>query len=274
MKVKIAVVQFDTKQYDPVFNLEKSESFIMLASRKKADVIIFPEDFLTGPILNRDDLVDRDHKFVKSFSRLAKKYKIDIVAGSFIEQNKKGLFNSCYYVDSRGIIKNQYNKINLWLPERRYLSAGNKISVFNTRFGRAGLIICWDLMFPEIFRKMIRNGVQIVYCVSWWSRADAKTGLKYDENAEKNLVNTLCQTRAMENGIILVYCNAAGVVDIGKYHDDLIGQSQICLPFKGVQKILAHNNEEMFIEEVNTDILKDHEKAYQIKADLKHRTVQ
>ncbi|MGB4420561.1 MAG: carbon-nitrogen hydrolase family protein [Candidatus Saccharimonadales bacterium] len=271
MKFKIAVVQFDSQIHEPKQNLIKAERFIKEASEKGAGVIIFPEDFITAPIWNKLDLIDRNFTYRDMFIRFAKEYKIDIITGSFLEENKTGDYNTSYYIDFKGRVKARYQKNNLWLTERNYITSGNEVSVFNTRFGKAGIVICWDLAFPEMFRRMVSKGVKIVYCPSWWGYKDTKIALKYDLNAEPKFVKALCQARAMENGIILVYCNSAGEITVDNYHNELLGCSQVAVPFKGVQKILDHNKEEMFIEEVDTQIVKDHEKGYKIKRDLKNR---
>jgi predicted amidohydrolase len=69
------------------------------------------------------------------------------------------LHNTTYYIDSSGKIKSRYRKVNLWRSERKYFVPGHKVSVFNTKFGKIGLIICWDLIFPEVFRKMVKRGL-------------------------------------------------------------------------------------------------------------------
>ena len=165
MKIKIAVVQFKINQYQPEKNLKKMEDFVKQASNK-ADVIIFPEDFLSGGLNDTEivKLADPEGKYRKRFQELAKKYAIDIVAGSIIERNRIGNFNVCYYIDSTGKIKGKYNKVNLWLTERKRIVPGNEVCVFNTKFGKVGLAICWDLMFPEIFRRIARKGASIIFC--------------------------------------------------------------------------------------------------------------
>lgn len=273
MKVKIAVVQFEIEQYRPEENLKKAESFIQKASEQGAGVIIFPEDFITGPLIKRTEFADNNGKYAKYFQSLAAKYKIDIIPGTFIENINNTFFNTSYYIDSKGKIKGIYKKTNLWLSERRNITAGNYISVFNTNFGKAGLIICWDLMFPEIFRRLVRQGVKIIYCPSYWCYQDAGRGIKFDKNAEIKSVNSLCTARAFENGVIIVYANAAGKLTVGKIKDTLIGQSQIAIPFKGVIKRLDNNKEAMFIQEINTDILNIAEKSYKIREDLRYRII-
>lgn len=271
---KIAVVQFKIKQFEPEVNLKRAEEFIKEAS-EKAEIIIFPEDFITGPIVGREEFVDCKGKYKKHFQKLAKKYNIDIVPGSFIEGTNTGWHNTTYYIDRSGRIKGKYQKINLWLPERKYLTPGNEICVFNTRHGKIGLTICWDLIFPEIFRKMVKTGVNLVFCPSYWCRGDCGAGLKYNKNAEIELVNSICSARAFENEIVMIYCNAGGKLQVIKNNrliqDTLIGRSQINIPFKGVVQRLNHNNEEMFIEECNIQLLRDAEKSYKIRKDIRNR---
>tara|TARA_Y100000310_G_C20643428_1_gene795244 strand:+ start:900 stop:1721 length:822 start_codon:yes stop_codon:yes gene_type:complete len=273
MKVKIAVVQFEVEQYDPDNNLKKAEKFIKEASGK-ANIIVFPEDFVTGPIITKREYADPKQKYVNYFQNLAKKYKIDIVPGSIIEEDKFGLHNTTYYIESSGKIKIKYRKVNLWHPERQYITPGHEVPVFNTKYGKIGLIICWDLIFPEIFRKMVNKGVNIVICPSYWCYGDAgKIGNAWDNNSEIKLIDSLCVGRAFENGIVFVYCNAGGKLQAGRIKDTLIGHSQINVPFKGALKKLNHNREEMFIQEIDTSILKDSEKVYKIRKDLENRVL-
>ncbi len=82
----------------------------------------------------------------------------------------------------------------------------------------------------------------------------------------------MCQTRAIENNIILVYANAVGKLKTSQGNlDEAIGHSQITIPIKGVVKRLGYKEEEMFIQEVDTDILKEEERAYKIREDLRNR---
>lgn len=157
MKFKIAVVQFKTEQFSPDKNLKRAEEFIKKALFLKTKIIVFPEDFITGPIIGKLEFADYENKYRNFFKILLKNIKIDIVPGSIIEKDKHSFYNTTYYIDSSGKVKSRYKKINLWHPERRYLNPGNEISVFNTKFEKIGLIICWNLIFPEIFRKMVKK---------------------------------------------------------------------------------------------------------------------
>jgi predicted amidohydrolase len=267
MYLKIAVVQFAIDQFNPQQNLTKAEHFISEASREN-DLIVFPEDFILGPLSGKSEYADYHGHYITLFQKLASKYHIDIVPGSIIEGDSRGLFNTTYYIDRSGEIQGRYRKVNLWLPERSYITPGSNISVFDTRFGRVGLIICWDLMFPEVFRAMVKEKVEIVICPSYWCYEDAGKGIVHDPDSEVKLVNALCITRAFENEIILIYANAAGRLTNEENIETLIGQSQITVPFKGVLKSLSHNQEAMFSQEIDTAILTDAEEAYEIRNDL------
>lgn len=275
MKIKIAVVQFKIKQYFPEENLRKAEQYIKKASDSGANIIVFPEDFITGPLIGKTEYADGENKYRDYFRNLAIKYKIDIVPGSIIEKDKSGLFNTSYYMDSKGKVKTRYRKVNLWHPERSYINPGNEVNVFNTKYGKIGIIICWDLIFPEIFRKMAKKGVNIVICPSYWCYGDGGIGLKYNKNSEIDLVDSLCIGRAFENEISLVYCNAAGKLNSKKGNimikDTLTGHSQVTVPFIGCLKKLNHNKEEMFIVEIDTNLSKIAERVYKIRKDLKNR---
>ena len=269
MKLKMAVVQFAIEQFAPRANLAKAEHYIREAASQHAQLIVFPEDFVTGPLSGNKHYADYDGQYVKHLQQLAVQYAIDIVPGSIIEGDAEGLYNTTYYIASSGKILGKYRKVHLWLPERSYITAGSDHPVFATEYGKIGLIICWDLMFPEVFRTMVQAEVSIVICPSYWCFEDAGEGVKHDASAEVKLVNALCVTRAFENEIVLVYANAADGEKGDSAEEHLIGRSQITVPFKGAVSHLEHNREAMFVQEIDTAILHDAEQAYEIRKDLR-----
>lgn len=269
VQFKVAVVQFEICQFDPRENLKKAEAFINQAASVSADLVVFPEDFMLGPLNGRADLADFGGEYVKHFQRLAAQYNIDIVPGSIIEGEESGLYNTTYYIDNTGDILAKYRKVHLWLPERSYITPGEGVSVVETRFGKVGLIICWDLMFPETFRAMVEEDVEIVICPSYWCLEDAGNGQQYNRYSEVTLVNALCIARAFEHEVVLIYANAAGKIELDGNTCTLIGQSQITVPFRGPLDIAMHNNETMLVQEIDTSILSTAEKAYEIRSDLR-----
>lgn len=269
MQCRVAVVQYRVKQFDHKKNFRTIERYIAKAAKKKADIIVFPEDAVEGWIKYRPDLVDYQHARCAQFQKLAKQYKIAIVPGSIMEGDAKGIYNTTYFIDSDGSILGTYRKVHLWLPERGAYTPGHTSVVCQTKFGKIGLAICWDLAFPELFRSMARKNAQIVICPSYWCYEDAGRGQLYDKRSEEKAIDAFCVERAFENEIILVFCNAAGVQVFGHNREKLVGHSQVTEPFKGVVKKFNHHREGMFIAEVDTSILRQAETSYKIKNDLR-----
>lgn len=271
MNINIAVVQFAIAPFRPQDNLEKAERFIQQAASAQAHIIVFPEDFVTGPLNGDHAYADVDQTYVRYFQQLAARYALAIVPGSIIERHEHSLYNTTYYIDHTGAILGRYRKMNLWLPERGSITPGDKVAVFPTAYGRIGLAICWDLMFPEHFRSMLRQNVEIVICPSYWCFEDAGVGMRYAAQAEVTLVNALCIARAFENNVALVYANAAGSLDNNGIAEHLIGRSQITLPFMGAIARVETNEETMVLQEIDLAILRDAEQSYAIRRDLKGR---
>lgn len=257
---KVAVIQFKPEQYNPKLNLERMESFIQKASGK-ADIIVFPEDSVAGPLGGKLEYADSG-EYLSYFQVLAQKYNISIVPGSFVVGKGGRYYNTCYYIDSKGDVLGEYQKNNLWYTEQDYITPGNQTVVFDTEFGRVGLAVCWDLSSPELFRDMARKGVQIIIVPSYWSQGRTDRSMKHDKKSEVNHVNALCEARAFENKAAIVYCNASGVFRRGDIKDRLIGRSQVTLPFKGAIKRLNNDSEKMFICEIDKNILDDAKFVY------------
>ena len=269
MRVKIGLVQFESESSFEK-NKVKAERFVKWAKERGADVVVFPENFISSSLVG-GDFVDDKKELKKYFQVLAKRYSVDLVPGSVIEKNWLGKkYNVSYYINFDGRVLGRYKKVHLWSPEKSSIKPGNKSLVVNSRFGKVGLIICWDLIFPEVFRKMGRRGAKIVVCASHWSIEDAGRGMGYDRKSEEKLIDSACVDRAFENEIIFAYCNSAGKVRTKRGFEHCVGHSQVTEPFRGVVKKLNHNREKLIVVEVDTDILKDAEKSYKIKKDLKN----
>ena len=113
--------------------------------------------------------------YLESYKSLAKELSICIVPGTIVENHpvdgKDVFYNVAYFIDNTGNIIGEYRKKNLWLPERDFLSAGRqKNKVFDTPIGKVGMLVCWDIAYPEAFRELVSQGVQIVvaptFCIS------------------------------------------------------------------------------------------------------------
>lgn len=263
MKFRIAVVQFFVAPQQPEENMRRIERFVAKAAKKKADVVVFPEDCIMGSIFGDLTKLDVTGEARSFFQGLAKKYAVDIVTGTRMERRADGDFSTSYYVDSRGNILGEYAKNHLYPSECKFLDPGTKAPVFATKFGKTAIVICWDMLFPEIFERLKKRGVEIIYCPSYWSREIPDAMPKRDALSEEHLLDALSVTRSMETNSVLVYANAAGVV---KYadgsRDTLIGHSQVVMPALGALKRLNHHREAMLVQGVDTSLLEYSQKIY------------
>jgi len=194
--------------------------------------------------------------------------------GSIIEKINGNFWNISYLFDSSGKILGNYKKNHLvQKSEAAYIKPGNGVSVFKTKIGNIGIQICRDLLYPEITRKLMLKSADIVFCPSFWSAKSTSYDWIYNNKYFKNRfpreVDSLVSSRAIESEVVFVYVNAAGNCNNKDSRNELLGRTQIALPFYGTDCILSHNKENVLIKEVDLSIVKDAKKVYKIERDLK-----
>ncbi len=266
MTFKIAVAQFQITHQQRDVNFQRIEGFIRRAAKQGAQVIVFPEDCVTGSIFGDLSKLDRGQTNLAVWRQLAARYQIDVVTGSTMEATADGNYNTSYYVDATGEVLGTYRKNHLYPSEYKFLKPGTEAPVFETKYGRAAIVICWDMLFSGIFERLRAQNVQIIYCPSYWYQEIAEPLSARNPHSESQLLDAMCLTRAVEANAALVYCNAAGVmVNPDGSADTLIGHSQIVLPVLGTGKWLAHNREAMFIHEVSLETLGESARIYRTR---------
>ncbi len=265
MLFRIAVVQFQITHLDRETNLKRIEMFVQRASDAQAQVVVFPEDCVTGSIFGDLSRLDTTHETRDAFQRLASVYHIDIVTGSCMEGTPEGNFNTSYYVNANGEVLGTYRKNHLYPTEYAFLKPGTEAPVFETAYGRAGIVICWDMRFPEIFQRLSAQGVQIIYCPSYWYKEVAGSMAHLNPNSEEEQIDALCLARAVETNSALIYANAAGIQRyVDGSVDTLIGHSQIAMPVLGAVKRLTSSEEGMFIQDVDLGVLDEARTVYRL----------
>lgn len=263
MKVRIAIAQFRVTHQQPVVNMRRIERFIKKAAAKQAQVVIFPEDCIMGAIFGDLRLLDTTHEARDFFVRMAKTYAIDIVTGTRMERTPAGDHSVSYYIDKAGNVLSRTAKHHLYSSECAFLDAGADISVFDTAYGKAAIVICWDMLFPTLFQELASQGVEIMYCPSFWSREIPHNMPVRDPHSEEKLLDALCVTRAMETNSAVVYCNAAGTLRYpNKSRDTLIGHSQVVMPVLDAIVRARHNRECLLFADIDTGLLHDSKKIY------------
>lgn len=251
MQVTLAVVQFLVEPLNPEKNLKRMEDFVQDAATKGAQIVVFPEDSVTGPLAGQSNFVANAPFYLSEFQRMAIEYQIDIVPGSWTAQDGTGLYNTTYYINKDGSLAGIYKKINLWENEKLRVSPGTAASVFPTAFGMVGLTICWDISFPPLFTEMNNQGVQLVISPTYWSFTKKAEIFEEVVQEEIDLIDSLCLSRAFENNIGFVYCNAAGTLVTDGIETTLSGRSQVTHPTDKVINSFEGNEEGMFLASLN-----------------------
>ena len=182
-------------------NLKRSEKLIKKAVSQKANLIITPE-VSSKFSLNKKKLLQvattmNKDSYLLGIKRLAKKYKKWILIGSLIIKNKKKLLNRSVLINDKGKIKTFYDKIHMYDAklnksekyfESKTFKAGKNIKVVNLPWGKLGLSICYDLRFPNMYRKMSKRGAVFLSIPS-----------AFTETTGRRHWHTLLRARAIEN---------------------------------------------------------------------------
>ena len=220
--MKVAVIQFkaSTKKDE---NLKKIISYIEKAASKNATLCAFPEFmmFYTKSSQTSKELSNLSEtitgNFVSSISQAAKENHIQVV-GSFYEKSKKNnrVYDTSFIINNLGKVISTYRKIHLYdalgFKESKKMIAGSKISKpVSTSLGKTGMMICYDLRFPEVSRILTLAGSEVLIAPSAWVKGPMK---------EEHWI-TINKTRAIENGCYVIspdqvgniYCGRSIVVD-------------------------------------------------------------
>ena len=201
--MKIAIVTMRPKIADKSANLEKMKSFI---EKSKADLFVFGELSLCGYHV-KDELRELaepiDGPTIQYLKKLAKKNICYIVFGMPLKHPKiKGLIHNV------SVLIHPNGKVDFYtkwfLPtsgpfeEKIFFDEGENLTLCDTKFGKIGLIVCYDIFFPEISKAYALMGADIIICIS----ATPNISRKYFE--------TLIPARALENSLFFIYANLVG----------------------------------------------------------------
>ena len=201
--MRVSAIQMDMKFADPAYNFKHAEELIREAAASKPDVIVLPETWNTGffPKENLKELSDKDGAAVKDMcSALARELNVNIVAGSVSNVKNDKVYNTAYVFDRQGACLAAYDKTHLFTPmgEHEHYAAGDHLTTFSLDGHKCGLLICYDLRFPELFRTLALQGVELLLLPAQWPAA------------RRYHWETLTAARAIENQFFLAACNSCG----------------------------------------------------------------
>jgi len=206
-KIKVALAQISCKHGDKTENIRKMEETVTKAKKQGAELVIFPELSLTGYVV-RDQIYELAETIpgpsTKTIENIARKTKAYIVFGmpELSEKTRAVVYNTAVLVGPEGIV-GKYRKMHLpthsVFEEKRYFRPGYQAAVFDTEVGRLGLIICYDIFFPEVSRLTRLKGAQLIACIS------------ASPSIRRMFFETLTAARAIENAAFLAFVNLVGI---------------------------------------------------------------
>jgi predicted amidohydrolase len=235
-KVRVTLAQVVCRLHDKESNLRRMREVV---KRTRGDIVIFPELNVTG-YLPRDNLFVLAETVVgptvKAIQQLAKTSKKDIVFGMPMKDERiPGLvYNSCLLASGNGQLF-RYDK--MYLPtfgpfeEKVFFSEGRNAVLAEGRHAKVGLMICYDMFFPELAKLETLLGAQMLINIS----AAPTTSSPY--------FRRVMPARAVENGTFMAYCNLVGV------HGSLVfGGGSVLLSPRGEEIARAKDFEEDVVE--------------------------
>lgn len=199
--MKISVVQMDMKLDMPQENFAHAETLIRRAAAESPDVILLPETWNTGfcPRAGLAPFCDEDGVETKRrIGALAREHSVNIVAGSVSTLRGGHIYNTAYAFDRTGACIAQYDKTHLfsYQDEDKFYTPGDSLCTFSLDGVKCGLVICYDIRFPELARTLALCGIEVLFVPAQWPAV------------RRYPWETLLTARAIENQFFVAACNS------------------------------------------------------------------
>ncbi|ADX68628.1 bifunctional GNAT family N-acetyltransferase/carbon-nitrogen hydrolase family protein [Weeksella virosa] len=260
---RIGLVQWQMRAFRDLQDFyEQVEFFVQTVSDYGADFLLFPEFFNT-PLMSpynhlkeveaMNRLAELTDEIVKKIQEFAISYNVNIIAGSMPTIENELLFNTSFLCHRNGQL-DSYSKMHITPNEFRYygMVGGNELKVFDTDCGKIGLLICYDVEFPETARILADQGMQILFVPFM---TDTQNGY--------TRVRSCAQARAIENECYVAIAGSVGNLprvnnmDIQFSQSAVFTPSDFAFPTNGVKSEATPNTEMVLITDVDLYALKD-----------------
>lgn len=261
--IRLGLIQWQMRLYNNLDELmQQAEFFIDAVAGYKSDFALFPEYFHAPLMAKYNALAEPDairklaeytDEIVKRFAELAISYNINIITGSMPEMVDNNLYNAGYLCKRDGNVE-RYEKIHVTPDEARVwgLQGGNTIKTFDTDCGKIGILICYDVEFPELSRILADEGMNLLFVPFL---TDTQNGY--------SRVRNCAQARAIENECYVAIAGSVG--NLPKVHNMDIQYAQSAVftpcdfpfPANGTKAEATPNTEMTLIVDADLDLLKE-----------------
>lgn len=215
--MKVAIAQL-TSSLDKEANLQKAKAFIVQAKEKGADFVLFPEIYMAfvkpgSGVLPADVAEPLDGPFVTELANAAREHAIYVVCGIY-ETNPaadRRAYNTIVVLDKAGQLVYHYRKTHLYdafsFQESAAITPGTEpYQVIETEYGKIGVMVCYEVRFPEISRQLALQGADFLFIPAGWV-----AGAMKEEHWE-----ILVRARAIENTTFICAANQVGNIFTGR----------------------------------------------------------
>jgi len=239
--MKIGVVQMDAPAGQAASNMSKVSRYVQQAAQVNCDVVVFPEMVDTG--YNMDAISSMaaawDEKPFQVLCSAALENHIHIIC-NISERVDGNIYNTTAVVDSSGAFIGKYRKMHLAayppLNEDSCITPGDTLAAVQINGIRMGLLICYDLRFPEMSRSLVLDGAEVLVLCSAWPFPRLRH------------LSTLIQARAIENQVYFVAANRVGSEDRVTF----CGSSCIVDPYGITVAAASEEKETLITAEIDT----------------------
>ena len=261
--VRLGLIQWQMRPYKDLEELlQQAEFFVDAVSGYRSDFALFPE-FFDAPLMAENnhlseaeairELASHTSTIVKKLSELAISYNINIIGGSLPEIKDNKLYNVGYLCKRDGSTE-RYEKLHVTPDEIKYwgLEGGNQLKVFDTDCGKIGILICYDVEFPELSRILADQGMDILFVPFL---TDTQNGY--------SRVRHCSQARAIENECYVAIAGSVG--NLPKVHNMDINYAQsmvftpcdFAFPANGIKAEATPNTEMILIVDCDIELLRE-----------------
>ena len=253
--MKVALVQMNS-QDNKKENIEKAIMLMNKAVEKKADIICLSEKFLYWGKGREAEEVNSE--VIENFKKYAKHNNVNIILGSLAIKYKDtdNITNTSFVINREGEIIHRYDKIYMYTVDRPDLKInegedtvkGTKLGIVEIEGVQIGIGICFDLRYPEYFKKLALSGAEIIFLPSSFRKTTGKTAWEI-----------LTRARAIENQVYFCACNQTG----GIAEKERCGNTQI-ISYDGTIMSNIEKEEGIIIEDLDIEKLRNFRKEFPV----------
>lgn len=247
MKFKILVIQNSAIIGNKTATFKNVETMLDKYEGQNFDLIVFPEAWSVGwccENFHKEAETIENSETIAFIKNVALNFKAIVVGGTFIQRTAENYKNTCPIISKDGKLVATYDKMHLFShkgsEENKYLETGDELKILDLGFTKIGISVCYDIRFPEIYRKYSKEGVEVFVNVAAWS------------NKKLEHWKIMHRARAIENQCFMIVADQTGKITENEYN---LGYSMVINPWGDIEAMLEAQ-EDCFTAEIELNEVK------------------